>query len=76
MSDVGRYDVVTETPSLDPRMTNGWNTAEYAKPIARIWAAPAVVKEGGTILLDGGASTSPAGTTITQYTWTLLQPPS
>jgi phage tail-like protein len=75
VSDVGRYDVVTEAPSLDPRMTNGWNTAEYAKPIARIWAS-AVVKEGGTIQLDGGASTSPAGTTITQYTWTLLQPPS
>ena len=75
VSDVGRYDVVTEAPSLDPRMTNGWNTAEYANPIASI-SAPAVVKQGATILLDGLGSTSPAGTTITQYTWTLLQPPS
>jgi phage tail-like protein len=73
VSDVGRYDVVTQAPTLDPRMTNGWDTAEYSKPIARI-SAPAVVKEGGTIFLEGGASTSPEGTTITKYTWTLQQP--
>jgi len=75
VSDVGRYDVVTEMPTLDPRMMNGWDTAEYAQPIARL-IAPAVVKSGDAILLDGGASTSPAGTTVTQYRWTLVQPQS
>lgn len=75
VSDVGRYDVVTEMPALDPRMVNGWNTAEYAQPIASI-KAPAVVKAGAAIVLEGGASTSPQGTTITQYQWTLLEPPS
>lgn len=75
VSDVGRYDVVMEMPSLDPRMNNGWDTAEYALPIARI-IAPSAVKAGGTIVLDGGASTTPAGTTITQYRWTLVQPTS
>jgi phage tail-like protein len=75
VSDVGRYDVVNEMPTLDPRMINGWNTAEYAQPIASI-KAPAVVKAGGTIVLEGEGSTSPQGTFITQYQWTLLQPPS
>ncbi len=75
VSEVGRYDVVTEMPSLDPRMNNGWDTAEYARPIARI-LAPTAVKPGGSIVLDGGASTAPAGTTITQYLWTLVQPTS
>ena len=75
VSDIGRYDVVTEMPTLDPRMNNGWDAAQYAKPIARV-LAPATVKAGASIFLDGGASVSPAGTTITQYRWTLLQPPN
>jgi phage tail-like protein len=72
VSDVGRYDVVVEMPSLDPRMTNQWDTAEYAQPIARI-LAPTVVAAGSPILLEGGASTSPSGTTITEYLWNLVQ---
>ena len=70
VSDVGRYDIVIEMPSLDPRMNNGWNTAEYARPIARI-TAPAAVRVGDTIVLDGSGSTAPSGTTITKYVWTL-----
>jgi phage tail-like protein len=74
VSDVGRYDVVTHMPSLDPRLENGQEYQEYAKPIARI-KAPAAVKVGDSILLDGGASTAPSGT-ITSYLWTLVQPKS
>ncbi len=73
VSDVGRYDVVMELPSLDPRMDGGISGAEFAQPIARI-NAPAVVKPGSPISLDGGASTAPAGATITSYHWTLVQP--
>jgi phage tail-like protein len=73
VSDVGRYDVVTQLPSLDPRLENGQSFVAYAKPIARIKAL-AAVRPGDSILLDGSASTAPAGTTITTYTWTLVQP--
>ena len=75
VSDVGRYDIVTEMPSLDPRMNNGWNTVGYANPIARI-TAPAAIKMGDSITLEGAASTAPQGTTITKYVWTLVQPHS
>jgi len=75
VSDVGRYDIVTEMPSLDPRMNNGWDTTEYAQPIARI-SAPTAVRVGDSIVLEGGASTAPTGTTISKYVWTLVQPQS
>jgi phage tail-like protein len=73
VSDVGRYDVVEQMPTLDPRMGNGQAAVQYAQPIARI-TAPAIVKQGSAITLNGGASTAPAGTTITSYQWTLVQP--
>jgi phage tail-like protein len=73
VSDVGMYDVITHMPSLDPRLENGQATQGFDQPIARI-KAPAAVKSGDTIFLDGSASASPPGTTITSYTWTLLQP--
>lgn len=73
VSDVGRYDVVTQSPSLDPRMENGATFEEYALPIARIKVPPAV-PTGGTITLDGSTSSSPTGTTIVSYQWTLKQP--
>jgi phage tail-like protein len=73
VSDVGRYDIVTQMPSLDPRMESGWNTAEYDQPIARL-SAPSAVREGDSILLQGMASTAPPGVTITKYQWTLVQP--
>ncbi|HEX8713648.1 MAG TPA: phage tail protein, partial [Terracidiphilus sp.] len=74
-SEVGRYDVVTGTASLDPRMENDWSAAEYAHPIARL-NAPSAVKQGDSIVLNGGASASPPGTTITKYQWTLVPPQS
>jgi len=73
VSDIGRYDVVTEMPTLDPRMDNGEAAIQSAQPIASI-IAPAAVKQGSAITLNGGASTPPAGTTITSYKWTLVQP--
>jgi phage tail-like protein len=73
VSDVGRYDIVTHMPSLDPRLENGQSYQAYAKPIARI-KAPTAVRPGDPILLDGSASTASAETTIATYTWTLVQP--
>jgi phage tail-like protein len=75
VSDVGRYDIVEEMPSLDPRMNNSWEAADYAQPIARI-VAPSAIRPGEPIALDGATSTSPEGTTISQYRWTLLNPPN
>jgi len=74
VSDVGRYDVVTHMPSLDPRLENGADYAEYALPIARA-QAPAAVTPGSPILLDGSASSASPGATIASYVWTLIQPP-
>jgi phage tail-like protein len=75
VSDVGRYDVVTEMPTLDPRMDNGQVAAEFTPPTAII-TGPAAVSAGGTITLNGAASAAPPGTTITSYRWTLVQPSS
>jgi phage tail-like protein len=74
VSDVGRYDVVTHMPGLDPRLENGQAAAEpHDTPIARI-SAPVIVRPGDSILLDGSASTAPSGTTVASYLWTLVQP--
>jgi len=75
VSDVGRYDVVTHMPALDPRMENGASYIEYDRPIARI-KAPIAVKPGDPILLDGSASSASPGATITSYVWTMLEPPA
>jgi len=75
VSDVGRYDVVTHIPSLDPRLENRRSYEEYDQPIARI-KGPAAINVGDSIVLDGGASTAPSGVNITSYTWTLIQPQS
>jgi len=72
VSEIGRYDVVTEMPSLDPRMNSQWSSEENAMPVARI-AAPAIVRAGDAILLQGTGSISPAGTEIVEYRWTLVQ---
>jgi phage tail-like protein len=71
VSDVGRYDVVMNAPSLDPRMENASSYEEYPKPIARINVSPAALP-GSNIILDASASTAPAGTSITAHQWTLL----
>jgi phage tail-like protein len=74
VSRVGRYDVITHLPSLDPRMEKGESYQEYGLPLARL-KVPAVVPPGATIVLDGSASTAPSGSAITAYQWTLLQQP-
>jgi hypothetical protein len=71
VSDVGRYDVVMNAPSLDPRMENASTYEDYPKPIARI-NVPAAIPPGRVIVLDGSASTAPAGAAIVSYQWTLL----
>lgn len=71
LSSVGGHDLVTHEASLDPRFENGVDYAEYARPIARI-VAPTVFQPNQTIVLDGSASTSPPGTQIQSYAWTLL----
>jgi hypothetical protein len=71
VSDVGRYDVVTNAASLDPRMENASTYEAYPKPVARI-NVPAAVSPGTVIVLDGRASNAPAGAMITSYQWTLL----
>jgi len=71
-SDVGRYDVVTQLPTLDPRMDNGQVAAQFAPPVANI-VAPAAVSPGGVITLNGAVSTAPPGTAITSYHWTLVR---
>ena len=73
VSDVGRYDVITQMPSLDPRLENAASYTQYASPIARI-KAPLAIKAGDSILLDGSASTASPGATITEYLWTVLPP--
>jgi hypothetical protein len=72
VTDLGRYDVVTHMPSLDPRLENGQDYEEYPAPVARI-NAPVAVKPEATILLDGSASTAPSDLKIVKYEWTLLQ---
>ena len=71
VTQVGRYDVVTHMPSLDPRLGGWQGYTEWAKPVARI-KAPAFVPEGATILLDATGSTAPPGANLAGYQWTLV----
>ena len=71
VTQVGRYDIVRNTPSLDPRLGGWQGYTEWAKPVVRI-KAPAYVKAGDPILLDAGASTAAPGTTLAEYQWSLL----
>ena len=70
VSQIGRYDVITHLPSLDPRLESGLAAGQWDAPVARLDAPPAVL-EGQTVKLDGTASTAPAGTAINAYTWSL-----
>ena len=72
VSDVGRYDVVTQMPALDPRMESGWTDPRQAQPIAAI-SAPHAVRAKDSIVLNGAGSTAPDGTNIASYKWTLVQ---
>lgn len=70
-SDVGRYDVITHMPSLDPRLGGAPDAAQWQTPIARI-VAPSHVAAGASIVLDGSASSAAPGGEIVAYRWSLL----
>jgi phage tail-like protein len=71
-SRIGRYDVVTHLPSLDPRLENGLSAAEWGQPVARL-SGPTHIMENDTIQLDGSASTAPPGRSVVMYRWSLVQ---
>jgi hypothetical protein len=71
VSQIGRYDVITHVPSLDPRLESGLSAGQWDLPVARLQAPPAV-SVGQPIPLDGSASTSPAGTELIAFDWKLL----
>jgi hypothetical protein len=70
VSQVGRYDVITHVPSLDPRLEGGLSAGQWDAPVARLQAPPAV-SAGQPIPLDGSASTAPSGATLNTFTWKL-----
>ena len=67
-SQIGRYDVITHVPSLDPRLEAGLSAGQWDSPVARLQAPPAVAV-GQPIPLDGSASTAPSGTTLNAFNW-------
>jgi len=69
-SQIGRYDVITHVPSLDPRFENGMSSSEWAQPVARL-QGPAAISVGQPIALDGSASSGPVGTHLTAFNWKL-----
>lgn len=71
VTQVGRYDIVTNMPSLDPRVGGWQGYTAWTKPVARI-KAPASVKAGDPIPLDAGGSTASLGTTLAEYQWSLV----
>lgn len=73
VSQIGRYDVITHVPSLDPRLENGQTAGKWDQPVARISTPNLIINPGHTVSLDGTASTAPAGTVITTYTWSLSE---
>jgi hypothetical protein len=70
VSQIGRYDVITHVPSLDPRLESGQSAGQWEKPVARL-SAPKAVIEGRTVALDGSASTAPDGRIISGFSWNL-----
>lgn len=70
VSQIGRYDVITHIPSLDPRLESGPEAAQWDAPVARL-GAPQVVSAGQPISLDGSASTAPEGANLTNFDWKL-----
>ena len=70
VSQIGRYDVITHVPSLDPRLESGTSAGQGNSPVARL-SAPNAVSVGQAIPLDGSASTAPAGTTLNVFNWKL-----
>ncbi|MGA8532536.1 MAG: phage tail protein, partial [Candidatus Tumulicola sp.] len=69
VSQIGRYDVITTLPTLDPRLENGGAFAETT-PVARL-SGPRYVLQGDTIALDGSGSGPAPGHRIVSYQWAL-----
>ncbi len=73
VSQIGRYDVITTLPSLDPRLENA-AFSEWTSPVARL-AGPQYMLPDESIVLDGSASTAPPGEKIISYQWALRPAP-
>ena len=73
VSQIGRYDLVTNLPSLDPRLESS-TPFEWTSPIARL-SGPEYVLQSDAILLDGSTSSSTPGVPLISYQWS-LRPPS
>jgi phage tail-like protein len=73
-SQIGRYDVITHLPSLDPRLENDPEYTEHPLPVARLTGPPVIVEGSTQITLDGSGSSAPSGSKIVGYRWTLLPP--
>jgi len=71
VSEVGRYDVITHLPSLDPRMESAGASPGNDAPVARI-KAPNVARVGHSIMLDGSASSGSKGTDVSSFEWRLV----
>jgi phage tail-like protein len=74
-SQIGRYDLITHLPSLDPRLQGDPGLAALGLPVARIAGPNVVLDNATTIALDGSASTPPSGGSIVTYHWTLQPGP-
>lgn len=81
-SRIGRSDLITHVPSLDPRYENGSEDIAAAgspqgsafgspQPLARI-SGPKAVLLGNKVSLDASASFVPAGRKIVTYRWSLI----
>jgi phage tail-like protein len=73
-SQIGRYDLITHLPSLDPRIESDPDYAGNLNPVARLAGPSALMENAATITLDATASTASPGSNLVAYTWT-LQPP-
>jgi len=74
-SEIGRYDLLTHLPSLDPRIEGDPDYQEFSAPIAHL-AGPAAMLAGQTaISLDGSGSTAASGSHVVSYQWSVQQEP-
>lgn len=74
-STIGRYDLLTHLPSLDPRIEGDEDYASFTLPVAQLNGPSSLAMGQTTISLDGSASTSPANAKIVSYQWNVQEPP-
>ncbi|HEX4030668.1 MAG TPA: hypothetical protein VHX20_09920 [Terracidiphilus sp.] len=75
-SQIGRYDLITHLPSLDPRLESDPAYAGHPAPVARLTGPAALIVNAASITLDASGSSAPAGSSIVAYRWTLEPPDS